>query len=129
MTDGRQVQSEGGVVLTQVHQLSVADGRSVQTIDGVALTQTHSLAVNDGRSAQTADAPALTQVHNLSVADGQQAQSEDVPTLVLLLGTIININHETGDLSQYTNTVTDSSDLSVTAPAALAGTSYGAYRF
>jgi len=37
---------------------------------------------------------------------------------------IFNINHETGDLSQYNSTVTDSGDLSVTEAAALAGT-YG----
>ena len=38
---------------------------------------------------------------------------------------LININHETGDLSQYTSTVTDSGDLSVTTTATLAGTGYG----
>lgn len=39
--------------------------------------------------------------------------------------TIIDIDHETGDLTQYTSTVTDSGDLSVAAGAALAGTGYG----
>jgi hypothetical protein len=34
---------------------------------------------------------------------------------------IINIDHETGDLTQYTSTVTDSGDLSVAVGAALAG--------
>ena len=38
---------------------------------------------------------------------------------------IVNITHETGDLSEYTATVTDSGDLSVAGAAALAGTGYG----
>ncbi len=38
---------------------------------------------------------------------------------------IFNITHETGDLSEYSSTVTDSGDLSVSLSAGLAGTSYG----
>lgn len=38
---------------------------------------------------------------------------------------VIDIDHETGDLSQYTSTATDSGDLSVSDTAALAGTGYG----
>jgi hypothetical protein len=38
---------------------------------------------------------------------------------------LIDINHEAGDLSEYDSTVTDGGDLSVTAAAALGGTSYG----
>jgi len=38
---------------------------------------------------------------------------------------IIDIDHETTDLSQYTSTVTDGGDLSAETAAALAGTSYG----
>lgn len=41
------------------------------------------------------------------------------------MSVIIDIDHETGDLSQYTNTATDLGDLSVVDSAALAGTSYG----
>lgn len=41
------------------------------------------------------------------------------------MSVIVNINHETGDLSQYTTTVEDSGDLFVASDAALAGTSYG----
>lgn len=39
-------------------------------------------------------------------------------------GVIFNITHEVGDLSEYTSTVTDSGDLSVTGAAALVG-NYG----
>lgn len=45
--------------------------------------------------------------------------------ILYTLGTIIDIDHETGDLSQYTSSVTDGGDLSVAAGAALAGTGYG----
>lgn len=38
---------------------------------------------------------------------------------------LFDIDHETGDLSQYDSTVTDGGDLSVEAAAALASTSYG----
>lgn len=38
---------------------------------------------------------------------------------------LVDIDHETGDLSQYTSTVTDGGDLSVTGSAAMAGTNYG----
>jgi len=38
---------------------------------------------------------------------------------------IIDIDHETNDLSQYTSYVDDSGDMTVQAGAALAGTSYG----
>ena len=38
---------------------------------------------------------------------------------------ILNITHNVGDLSEYTSTVTDGGDLSVTTAAALAGTSHG----
>lgn len=38
---------------------------------------------------------------------------------------IKDIDHSTGDLSQYDSTVTDGGDLSVTEAAALAGTTYG----
>jgi hypothetical protein len=38
---------------------------------------------------------------------------------------IVAIDHETGDLTQYTSTVTDGGDLSAAAGAALAGTAYG----
>jgi len=38
---------------------------------------------------------------------------------------LYDIDHETGDLSQYDSTVTDGGDLSVTAAAALAGTGHG----
>jgi hypothetical protein len=41
------------------------------------------------------------------------------------MSVVININHSTGDLTQYTTTVTDGGDLSVAAGAALAGTNYG----
>lgn len=41
------------------------------------------------------------------------------------MSVLFNIDHSTGDLSQYTSTVTDSGDLSVTSGAALAGTNYG----
>lgn len=41
------------------------------------------------------------------------------------MAVVIDIDHETGDLTQYTSTVTDSGDLSVAAGAALAVTSYG----
>jgi len=38
---------------------------------------------------------------------------------------IIDLDHETGDLSEYTGSVTDGGDLSVSATAALNGTGYG----
>jgi hypothetical protein len=38
---------------------------------------------------------------------------------------IINIDHSTGNLTQYTDTTTDGGDLSVTVGAALASTNYG----
>jgi len=38
---------------------------------------------------------------------------------------IVDIDHEIGDLSEYTSTVEDSGDLSVESGAALAGTGYG----
>jgi hypothetical protein len=41
------------------------------------------------------------------------------------MSVVANLTHETGDLSQYDDTVIDGGDLSVTAAAALAGTSYG----
>lgn len=41
------------------------------------------------------------------------------------MATLWDIDHETGDLSQYDSTVTDGGDLSVEAAAALAGTSWG----
>src|SRR4030067_1482924 len=41
------------------------------------------------------------------------------------MSVIVNIDHETGDLTQYTSTVADGGDLSVAAGAALAGTGYG----
>jgi hypothetical protein len=41
------------------------------------------------------------------------------------MAVIIDIDHETGDLSEYTATVEDSGDLSAQAGAALAGTNYG----
>ena len=41
------------------------------------------------------------------------------------MSVIVSIDHETGDLSQYTGNSTDSGDLSVAAEAALAGTNYG----
>jgi len=41
------------------------------------------------------------------------------------LSIIIDIDHEGGDLTEYTSTSTDSGDLSVAAGAALAGTNYG----
>lgn len=41
------------------------------------------------------------------------------------MAVIIDIDHESGDLTEYTSTVTDSGDLSVAAGAALAGSSYG----
>jgi hypothetical protein len=41
------------------------------------------------------------------------------------MSTIIDINHETGDLTQYDSTATDGGDLSVASAAALAGTAYG----
>ena len=40
------------------------------------------------------------------------------------MSVIVDINHEVGDLTEYTATQTDSGDLSVTAGAALVGT-YG----
>jgi hypothetical protein len=41
------------------------------------------------------------------------------------MAVIIDIDHENNDLSEYTATVTDGGDMSVTAAAALVGTSYG----
>ncbi len=41
------------------------------------------------------------------------------------MGRIVHIRHETGDLTEYTSTVTDGGDLSVDAAAALAGTGFG----
>lgn len=41
------------------------------------------------------------------------------------MAVIIDIDHETGDLSQYTSSSVDGGDLSVTRAAALAGTGYG----
>jgi len=38
---------------------------------------------------------------------------------------IININHETGDTSQYTNVVNADGDLTIVSTAAMAGTKYG----
>jgi len=38
---------------------------------------------------------------------------------------IFEVGHEAGDLSEYSSTVTDSGDLSVSAAAALAGSAYG----
>lgn len=38
---------------------------------------------------------------------------------------LLDINHETADLTQYDSTVTDSGDLSVTAAARLGGSNYG----
>jgi len=40
-------------------------------------------------------------------------------------GVVVSIDHSTGDLTQYTTTVTDGGNLSVAAGAALAGTNYG----
>lgn len=42
---------------------------------------------------------------------------------------IVDVDHEDGTLSEYTGTVEDSGDLSVTAGAALAGTGYGLSAF
>lgn len=41
------------------------------------------------------------------------------------MAVIVDINHETGDLTEYTSTSTDGGHLSAAAGAALAGTSYG----
>jgi len=41
------------------------------------------------------------------------------------MSVIVDIDHEIGDLTEYTSTVTDGGDLSVAAAAALAGTVYG----
>lgn len=41
------------------------------------------------------------------------------------MAVIVDIDHEAGDLTEYTSTVTDSGDLSAAAAAALAGTGYG----
>ena len=41
------------------------------------------------------------------------------------MSTVIDIDHEAGDLSEYDSTVTDGGDLSADASAAMASTSYG----
>lgn len=46
-------------------------------------------------------------------------------TIIAAAGIIVDIDHEGGTLGEYTSTVTDSGDLSVTAAAKLAGTNYG----
>jgi len=52
--------------------------------------------------------------------DGSEIGAVTTPS-----GTLFNIDHQTGDLSQYDSTATDGGDLSVTNPAGLAGTNFG----
>lgn len=62
------------------------------------------------------------ETYDLEIDSAYSAHYADT---VRITGIIIDINHETNDLTQYTSTVTDGGDLSVTAAAALGGTNYG----
>jgi len=73
--DGSQGQAVGNVVVTQVHNVSVAGGVQSQAVDNVVLIQVHVLTPANGVQGQAVGNVVLAQTHALSVAGGVQAQA------------------------------------------------------
>jgi len=80
--DGSQGQAVGNVVVTQVHNVSVAGGVQSQAVDNVVLIQVHVLTPANGVQGQAVGNVVLAQTHALSVAGGVQSQAVDNVVLI-----------------------------------------------
>jgi hypothetical protein len=67
----------GDLVLTQVHNITVADGAHTHSVDNVVLTQVHSLEVQDSTHALVSDSVVLNVEGDLIVHEGAHAVTSD----------------------------------------------------
>ena len=125
-------QTSGNTVLTQnFGYLTVGNNTQSQASTSVSLIQNYLIAVQSAQQNQISENTVLIQNYVLSINNSSQTHSSESISLTqnyslkikkVILDSIVNIDHETGSISEWTGYT---GPLSVVREAGLCGTEYG----
>lgn len=120
-----QIQISDNIQLKQNYVLETYNVQQIQTGDNIFLTQNYILTIQNTTQTQTSENITLTLRYILTLQDTIQSQTCQNVFITGYIGIIAEIDHETGNTSQYDYISDAHGDFTVTTAARLAGTSYG----
>jgi len=122
---GIHVHKAGELTLGQLHNLQVEFAYHAHRSEDCVLGLIHNLQIENGFHGHTSGELVLSTPIALNIENSSHSNLSENVVLQTNVGTLFNLDHEEGDLSEYNASQTGGGDLAVEAGAALGASNFG----